>query len=236
MDRAAGEAGVIGVISPHLDDAVLSCAHVLAAHPGSLVVSVFAGGPRPVDPLGPWDASSGCFEAGDDVVECRRIEDDAALAVVGARGRHLELWDYQYRDPLYCFSEPAGGLEAAASLAIETAVAESAVETWLIPLGILHPDHVTTAGAALGVAQRRPGLTWLVYEEIPYHLAFPGERAAALERLDVVGCSLSDVAIAAAPVDKAAAVACYVSQLPILAEHFDVALSAAELVHRLVLP
>src|SRR5262249_20683360 len=67
------------VISPHPDDAVLSCGRFLAAHPGVQVVTVFAGVPaRYPDPPGRWTVLSG-FGAGDDVVRARRAEDDDAI-------------------------------------------------------------------------------------------------------------------------------------------------------------
>ncbi|HTS14345.1 MAG TPA: PIG-L family deacetylase, partial [Candidatus Sulfotelmatobacter sp.] len=224
-------------ISPHLDDAVLSCAHLLAAHPGSLVVSVFAGGPRPVDPLPPWEATSGCFRAGDDVVGLRRAEDDAALRVVGASGRHLGLWDFQYRDGLYGYADPPEGLETAATAAIAAVLDDAPVATWLVPLGILHPDHVIATSATLRIARQRPELTWLVYEELPYALAYARERAQAVERLEAAGFGLVATSLEAAEVDKAAAVGCYVSQLPILDDlGMDSAVTAAEIVHRLLLP
>jgi hypothetical protein len=47
------------VVSPHLDDAVLSCGRWLAAHPGTLVVTVFAGVPSNGNRLTDWDARCG---------------------------------------------------------------------------------------------------------------------------------------------------------------------------------
>src|ERR1700738_4401405 len=50
----------IVVVSPHLDDAVLGTSHLLLRHPGSTVVTVFAGRPpRYPEPPGPWDAAGG---------------------------------------------------------------------------------------------------------------------------------------------------------------------------------
>src|ERR671926_103609 len=72
------------VVSPHLDDAVLGCGRLLARHSGATVVTVFAGNPpRYPDPMRVWDVQSG-FGPHDDVMEARRKEDRAALAVLDA--------------------------------------------------------------------------------------------------------------------------------------------------------
>jgi len=55
--------GPVAVISPHLDDAVFACGELLAARPGSVVITVLAGRPPRDLPLTPWDAASG-FHAG----------------------------------------------------------------------------------------------------------------------------------------------------------------------------
>ncbi len=49
----------LAAVSPHLDDLALSCANLLAVHPGSSLVTVFAGGPSSVDPVTGWEALSG---------------------------------------------------------------------------------------------------------------------------------------------------------------------------------
>ena len=87
------------VFSPHFDDAAMGAGHLLLAHPGSTVVTVFAGRPAryPAEPT-EWDALGG-FRAGDDVVAIRRTEDEAALAVLGAEHRWLEFVDHQYLEP-----------------------------------------------------------------------------------------------------------------------------------------
>ena len=87
------------LFSPHFDDAALGAAHMLGAHPDSLVVTVFGGPPAQYpDPPSDWDALGG-FRAGDDVVALRREEDAAALKVLDARPLWLEFVDHQYLAP-----------------------------------------------------------------------------------------------------------------------------------------
>jgi len=89
-------------ISPHLDDVVLSCGGAIWQQGESgetiLVVTVFAGAPRPGDPLSPfaqqlhtrWGSKS-------DAVEARRREDYEALEMLGATGKQWTYPDCIYR-------------------------------------------------------------------------------------------------------------------------------------------
>ena len=82
------------ILSPHLDDAVLSCWHLLSG-PGEIrVVNVFAGVPSGA--AGWWDEVTGASDAGERVRE-RRAEDRAALAVAGREATNLDLLDAQHR-------------------------------------------------------------------------------------------------------------------------------------------
>jgi len=93
----AGELERVVIVSPHLDDAVLGCANFMAAHPGATVITVFAGNPPeyPTSPMRKWDVQSG-FAPGDDVMETRRREDDAALAILDATPVHLDFVEHTY--------------------------------------------------------------------------------------------------------------------------------------------
>jgi hypothetical protein len=71
------------VLSPHLDDAVLSTGMWLTNHPGSTVVTVCAGLPGPGIPASNWDKAGG-FQDADEAVLARRQEDEAALQVLHA--------------------------------------------------------------------------------------------------------------------------------------------------------
>jgi hypothetical protein len=80
------------VLSPHLDDAVLSCWHALD---DATVVSVFAGVPEPAT-SGWWDRLTGCHDSAERMRE-RHLEDESALALAGAEAVRLDLLDEQYR-------------------------------------------------------------------------------------------------------------------------------------------
>ena len=69
-------------------------------------------------------------------------------------------------------------------------VAEIALETWLIPLGLWHGDHKITARACLRVARHGPERRWVVYEELPYRLEVPLEVTAAKQRIQANGFAI----------------------------------------------
>src|SRR5690242_11145568 len=84
--RAALDRDVV-VISPHLDDAVLSLGAALswAARHGArvTVLTVLAGRPDSSTPAGEWDAGSG-FGTEGEAATARREEDERACEVLGA--------------------------------------------------------------------------------------------------------------------------------------------------------
>jgi hypothetical protein len=80
------------IVSPHLDDAVLSCWHLLK---DATVVTVFAGEPAE-GTAGWWDSLTGAPDSAVRVRE-RCLEDDEALALAGADSVRLDLLDEQYR-------------------------------------------------------------------------------------------------------------------------------------------
>lgn len=151
------------VVSPHLDDAVLSCGQVLAAHPGSTVVTLFAGFPAPDAPLTEWDQRCG-FPNGEQAVAHRREEDRIALSLLEARPDWLDFLDAQYA------VSPTPD-ELAAALAER--LPELSPDAVLFPLGLFHSDHVLAHQAALKALAAVPHALRLAYEDVPYR-AMPG--------------------------------------------------------------
>ena len=206
------------VVSPHFDDAVLGVGQLLAAHPGSTVVTVM-GGQRlsgSYDEVTWWDGLGG-FTAGDDVVAARRAEDKAALDVLGARQCWLDFPDHQYDAGGPGRARPA--TEAVAT-AIEAALDEIAPTAVVVPMGLANPDHVLTHDACRVVIDRRPdGWPWFGYAEAGYE-HIPGILAWRIGRLMRSGLwptpapVVADTGVEA----KRAALACYVTQLGPLAD------------------
>jgi LmbE family N-acetylglucosaminyl deacetylase len=174
-----GELERVVVLSPHLDDAVLSCGQFLTAHPGTTVVTVFCGFPAEIlDPPNWWAQISG-FGPGDDVVAARRAEDERALARLGARPRHLDGFperDLQPDEPIATADQVADTLEPVLAGLDPTLV--------LLPMGLANPEHVCVHDAALVVRQRAgdDGPAWIAYQDIAYH-QIPGQLAWRVAKL-----------------------------------------------------
>lgn len=197
------------VCSPHFDDAALGAAHLLTAHPDSTVVTVFGGRPASYpDPPTEWDALGG-FRAGDDVVALRRLEDRAAMEVLGAAPIWLDFVDHQYLAP----DERAEPDEIA--VALDAVLDEAQPTAVFLPMGLANPDHVATHDAGVLLAARRDDLSWFCYEDsgykhIPGMLAW---RIAKLFRSDLWPTPMV-VPVVLDNDRKRAAIECYRSQLP----------------------
>ena len=194
------------VVSPHLDDAVLSCGHLLAAARESLVVTVFGGSPiRYPDPPTSWDSACG-FRAGDDVVARRQQENEHALDHLGSMARSLCFLDAQYRTNNVAASDIAS--------ALRRVFEDWRPSTVVVPLGLRHDDHQLVSAATLGLRSWNDDRTWIGYAEFPYVWRFPDIAARRLARLRRMGLRLTPVlGIPYAPQAKATSLSCYGSQL-----------------------
>lgn len=218
-------------LSPHLDDAVLSCGAQIhrrtAAGEAVLVVTIGAGDEPPGEPSDlartlhrAWrlDRPGSEGEGGEGVVARRRREDLAACDRLGADALHWDLLECIYRrervtgQPLYGRFEDLFGTIGPSDRPTILAVAERMAELpehreLLVPLGVGgHVDHRIARAAA----EQRFGSDLLYYEEYPY-----SRRPKAVRR--VVGgvgwrsepVPASEEAVAA----KIEAVAAYRSQV-----------------------
>ena len=94
------------IMSPHLDDAVLSCWHLLCG-PGDVgVINVFAGSPPPGSAPSWWDRATGATDSAVRMKE-RRAEDREAFAIAGRTATHLDFLDEQYEPPDQSIAEIA---------------------------------------------------------------------------------------------------------------------------------
>jgi LmbE family N-acetylglucosaminyl deacetylase len=230
-------------LSPHLDDVALSCGHYLVSHPGSTVVTVFAGAPPIASPRD-WNGRTTGEAFAPAALEVRRREDAEALAMLCAQPRWLDLWESEY------LTIPFGSVAAARGLARLPRAARVALARTLgplrastrtgrspimrevkqvleairpasvvAPLGLHHADHLAVSAVAVTLSSWMR-LDWYLYEELPYALDYPRETGRRLSRLR------SSVTLTAcdpvAPSDdaKAAAVRAYVSQRSVLEAGF----------------
>jgi LmbE family N-acetylglucosaminyl deacetylase len=164
MAEGAGAHTVI--LSPHLDDAVLSVGRFLAASPGTVVVTVFAGIP---DGPGLTRYDRSCDFATSRAVLSRHREDKRALDILGANAVHLDFLDGQYhskRDD----DEIAD--------ALRSTILSLGPTTVIGPIGSTHADH-RTLGRIWPLALRSiADIVAYAYADLPYAIG-PSPRAAA---------------------------------------------------------
>jgi LmbE family N-acetylglucosaminyl deacetylase len=212
---APEELARVVIISPHLDDAVLGCSYLLAAHPGVTVVTAFAGRPAVYpDPPGHWDALGG-FQAGDEVHVVRRAEDVAALAHFDATPVWLDFVEHSYLDRADWVrpEQVVDALDAAVRAVEPTAV--------FAPFGLANPDHDCTHDAAMLLRDRMleagDPAAWFCYEDAGYkHI--PGLLAWRVSKLfrRAVWPTPAAVPTIVDHARKLAAVACYPTQVKAL--------------------
>ena len=198
------------VVSPHLDDAVLSVGATLAraARRGARVdiVTVFGCDPRSVAPAGGWDARAG-FATEGEAARGRREEDRRACALLGAAPVWLEFGSLDYE---------RHGDEAAVAASI--AAASEAADVVLLPgFPLSHPDHDWLMRLLARHGSRAPRLG--LYAEQPYTRRTEEDPRAPAWLEDALGGRLvfgpSD-ATARDRVAKWRAIRRYRSQLPLL--------------------
>jgi len=160
---ARGAAGPIVVLSPHFDDAALSCWSLIEA-PGPLrVVNVFGGIPQPGQG-GEWDQKLGIVDSAAHVRD-RMEADRAALARAGREAITLPLLDHQY-----------GGAGVDVAGALEPHLAPGSAVYAPAAIGA-HPDHVRVRDAAIAL---RSGVC--LYADLPYALQWGWELPPELEQ------------------------------------------------------
>lgn len=191
------------VISPHLDDAVLSLGGSMHrwASSGREVhcLTVLAGRPHP-RPASWWDATCG-FATADEATRTRRQEDACAAQAIGSTVEWLDHADESYGDP---FPRPGEVLPALRA-------AWSSAEVILVPgWPRANPDHA--ALGALLVDELRGDERVVRYAEQPYRTVERGVAGAGRPPT-----ADAWTAVALRPVDLVAkwrAVGRYRSQLP----------------------
>jgi GlcNAc-PI de-N-acetylase len=144
------------ILSPHFDDAVLSCWHVLANAGEVLVVNVFAGEPS-AGTLGWWDELAGATDSAA-VVQMRIEEDRRALALAGCASVNLPFLDSQYRQSEDAPEEIAEALRKVIDADARLYAPAS--------LGDQHRDHAAVRAAAL--ALHAEGADLRLYADLPH--------------------------------------------------------------------
>jgi hypothetical protein len=151
----------VAILSPHLDDAVLSCWHLLAPPGDVIVINVFAGVPASVGALAWWDQLTGARDSGQRARE--RVEEDrAALALAGREPVNLAFLDEQYRD----LEQPLAPLAGQIARRLVPGVHVYAPAAFGG-----HADHALVRAAGLELRTR--GFVVSLYADLP-HATFHG--------------------------------------------------------------
>lgn len=183
----------LAVLSPHPDDAVLSCGGIItqATMAGQRVVVITINAGDPPRAALAWPSVRNAHRdwgLGDDAMAQRRQEDHQALALLGADGIWCDLLDRLYRDPAprrrgrlaravaAMLGHPAERRDAElVAERVRPLLTSLAPERVLAPLAIgEHPDHL--AACRVGLAWRAQGHAVGFYEDVPY--SFNREWAA----------------------------------------------------------
>src|SRR5436190_15448490 len=189
------------VISPHLDDAVFGAGELIAAHPGAVVITAFAGVP-PGDALTDWDRDCG-FSGSRQAMFARRREDSEALALLRATPCWLDFCDAQYAP-----SPDPGDIRAA----LERELERHESDVVAFPLGLGHRDNQLVSRAALELIDTEH--IWLAYEDAFYR-RLPRAVEERLAELAQSGITIGKITAVTpnSPALKTRAVLSYASQL-----------------------
>ena len=154
------EADRVAVLSPHLDDAVLSLGAAIARAVREgvevAIVTVFAGDVESASPASNWDRLAG-FGTEGEAAAARRTEEADACALLGAEPRALPFPDYPYA---------AGDREPGRIMEAVRAATDDAELVLLPGFPLLHADHRLLAETVHD--HGLPGRRLALYAEQPY--------------------------------------------------------------------
>jgi hypothetical protein len=218
--------GPLLLVSPHLDDAVLSCSAIVERAEAIDVLTVCAGVPDPPR-RGWWDEDCG-FSSSAESMPTRIREDEVAFAGTHHHRRYLTLLELQYVEGRTEDEAQTVAAEVAAWLSTSpdgtVALPAGAGCPWrpivrrvLRALGRpcqppQHPDHVYVRDAALPVVRESPQAQVLLYEELPYLLG--GRADGEASRISTAGdWDVEPIVTAVDRGRKAERIAAYASQV-----------------------
>ncbi|CAA9465199.1 MAG: hypothetical protein AVDCRST_MAG38-774 [uncultured Solirubrobacteraceae bacterium] len=212
--------GRMAIVSPHLDDAVLSlgASTRAATRLGTSVdvLTIFSGDPTSTTPSDQHNRHAGFRTAGE-AARARRVEDEKACRLVGARALWLP------------FADDANETPAADDEIVEALVERlDGYDSVLLPgFPLRHPDHrrvsrlalqALSPGAYVGLYVEQPYASWRVLS----HMAITKQAPPAVD-LEEIGLTVDPagpwLASRCSPSDwaaKAAASGAYVSQMSVL--------------------
>ncbi len=212
-------------LSPHFDDAVLSCGGTIAlqhtVNLQPLVITIFGSYPANTLPLSPFALQTqqtwGLGATAEETVARRRDEDAAACDIAGADYLWLDNVDAIYRG--YDNRESLFGSVSQADNATDNRIADLLLQIYrqspkaviYAPLGVgHHVDHQLVCSAADRLVQQKVNVKF--YEDIPY-VTYPGALDEGKREL-VINMESELVEVGAQMPVKVDAISKYRSQVP----------------------
>lgn len=196
--------GRVVVLSPHLDDGVLSLGAAIAESAGRAdveVVTVMAGDPRSDAAPGPWDRAAGFASAGE-AAGARRAEDLAACERIGARPLWLPFADEQYpvtAPPEEVWEVVRAHVEGADAVLIPGAPLQHQDHRWLHDLLRAREVPAERVGlyleqpyAAFRLRRGPAGRRWVPPPEIAW-VALPASRRSRRRKRSALRCYRSQL-------------------------------------------
>ena len=198
------------ILSPHLDDGVISLGAFIATASAAgtkvTVVTIFGGDPDSQAPAGRWDGRAG-FETAGSAARGRREEDKAACQLLGAACEWLPFFDKDYGPP------PADDVVWDQLLSR----VERAERVFVPGRPLIHGDH---AWVSRVVSERADAAKLVFYAELPYD-AWPDDKRggqSAVAQLARTRTWTAPRTGVRARLLKWRATAAYTTQLPWLAQ------------------
>lgn len=188
------------LVSPHLDDAILSAGRLMADRTDNVIVTVFAGNPPDAENVHtPYDETCGFGDAAGAMAQ-RRHENELATAFLNAEAINFDYIDEQYGEP----NDTNKIVQA-----LQNIVDDGEFDYILGPLGLGHPDHIRVSDAVRQLKTDKPVYLW---EDLPLRVVEP---ELVVERLYELGLSFRDkVNLPAGDISrKIRALSCYSSQI-----------------------
>jgi LmbE family N-acetylglucosaminyl deacetylase len=164
------------IISPHLDDGVLSCAQLIDASSDVTVVTVLAGAPN--EHHEGYNSRSTGENFAPNAMKRRRAEDADALSLLSSKFEWLDFLDGDYMD-----ERPRVDDDHVIRDAIVRVLRKENPVSVISPLGLYHDDHLLVSDVCLEIA-RQGEFEWYLYMDMPYGLAIPttvSQRLAIVE-------------------------------------------------------
>lgn len=214
-------------LSPHFDDAVLSCGAYIRSltMKGINVTIMTVMGGNPPDPLphSPLiEDLHARWDVGENPVEIRKKEDVKAAQTLGALTATITIPDCVYRthDGAVLYPDEAsifGAIHpqdpAQEKLRLDDLTSETFIKAVYIPLGIGgHVDHALVRDAGIGLHDQNPPFEVWFYEDYPYS-ADPQKYQEAMNRFPRKLESVIHPQKSSYIRSKLGAIACYESQI-----------------------